>query len=205
MFSSLQNHVSIISNRGFDHCFRRKFYEVVDSVSWEEVQNKALKMVQNGEMTEGVVLAGEAVLQEAQRRKEDPQIISSLENALGLLSSAVQMVNAPPGLRLCDECANMMIAAGSPEAAEDRVRERLKEGFADPELDVTPESLLQDIAGFISNIKQQEEQFQEMAQQLMASGNEEQVEGIQEYGRARATALRNLVSLQSIVEQMATA
>ena len=94
---------------------------VVDSQSWEEVQGKALQMVHNGELTEGVVKAGHAVLEEARNRNEDPRIISSLEDAVGLLSSAFQMqMTAPPGLRVADECANMMIAAGSPDAAKVR-------------------------------------------------------------------------------------
>jgi len=100
----------------------RKFYTLVDSKTWEEVQEKAIELVQTGELTEGVVKAGEAVLTEATKRKEDPRILGSLEDAVGLLSSAMAIVKAPPGLRLADECSNAIIEKGSVEAAKPTVR-----------------------------------------------------------------------------------
>lgn len=76
-----------------------------------------MAMMQNGELTEGIVKAGNSVLDEALRRNEDPRIISSLEDAVALLNSAQSMASAPAGLRIADECANMMLAHGSPQAA----------------------------------------------------------------------------------------
>ena len=96
----------------------RRFYEIVDSQSWEEVQGKVMTMVQQNELNEGVILAGQKVLEEANNRNEDHRIISSLEDAVGLLMSALQMVNAPPSLRIADECANIMLRADTPQAAE---------------------------------------------------------------------------------------
>jgi len=180
----------------------RKFYMIVDSQSWDEVQGKTLKMVHDGELTEGVVGAGEAVLQEAMDRKEDPRIISSLQDAVSLLGSALHMTNAPEGLRVADECANMMIVAGSPAAAEADVVAKLKGVFADPEVDVNPKSFLQDVEGFIANIEEQEDSFQEMMADAAEKGINEDSAQVAEFAQARATARRNLNALKDIVAGM---
>lgn len=74
--------------------------------------------------------------------------------------------------------------------------------FADPEMDVTANSLLEDVQGFLSNLEQQDEQFQEMVEKVTREGPEEEAAQLKEYSQARAAALRNLIALRDIIKDM---
>ena len=72
--------------------------------------------------------------------------------------------------------------------------------FADPEVDVTRDSFLEDVKGFIANIDAQEEQFQEMVDQVGQGAPEEEAAALIEYKAAREQAKRNLSALLAIVD-----
>eukprot|EP00873_Tetraselmis_striata_P006687 jgi/Tetstr1/426951/TSEL_017164.t1 len=180
----------------------RAFYHVVDSRSWEDVQEKAIELVQAGTLTQGVVLAGEAVLAEATRREEDPRILSSLTDTLGLLTSALEIVTAPPGLRLADECSNLILQAGSVDAAKPQVVEMLQAAFDNRELEVSADSMLDDVDGFLANIESQEEQYKYLMEKMKEEASAEEITQMIEFASQRETAKKNLVVLKEIINEM---
>jgi hypothetical protein len=55
------------------------FYRLLDSADAEQVEAKVKALVEGGGLTEGVLKAAFATLEQAQSRKDDPQIVASLQ------------------------------------------------------------------------------------------------------------------------------
>jgi len=84
-----------------------------------------------------------------------------------------------------------------------QVTEMLKAAFDNPSVEITPQSLLGDVEGFLANIESQEEQ----SKQLLATMKEqaasaEEITQMIEFGSQRERAKNNLIALRDIVNDM---
>ena len=66
----------------------QRFYHLLESQSFEEVEAKTLELVKNGELTEGLLQAAIATLEQAQQR-QDERVLPTLSGLCNYLDGGL--------------------------------------------------------------------------------------------------------------------
>lgn len=93
-----------------------KFLQVVQAGAWEEVEAGVRSLSRQGALTEGVLTAGGAMLENALAQGEDPRVVDSLRRVMALMVSEYERANAPPDLVAIMDIVGAIAADESAEA-----------------------------------------------------------------------------------------
>ena len=102
----------------------QRFYHLLESQSFEEVEAKTLELVKNGELTEGLLQAAIATLEQAQQR-QDERVLPTLSGLCNYLMEVYQQNNVPSALALVDRFVQLMRSDRDAETNRSVVRDAM--------------------------------------------------------------------------------
>mmetsp|Transcript_31652 Transcript_31652/g.69173 ORF Transcript_31652/g.69173 Transcript_31652/m.69173 type:complete len:241 (-) Transcript_31652:473-1195(-) len=181
------------------HADAAVFYQIVVSQSWEEVEAKIAQVVAQGLLTEGVLLAGYTILEQAQAGKEDERTIQNIAQICMRLTELLQNLKATPVLRLVDQWAQML--ESKPKTAVAEVQRSMQETFAEASV-CTQQDFVTEIQQIIERMEQQDQEFEESVKEVEAAAGgaptAEQQANIAEQRKQRKDAGAHVRQLHSL-------
>ena len=142
-----------------------RFYQLISCETTEEVIAKAEEFGEQGVLTEGVVAAAHAMLEESKKRNDDERVIASLQGVLSFLVQLYQKYNAPPTLGVIDNIIReWQIMAEKGETTDEKMKE-IAQTIA-KEGNVELAELAGAVDGFKASMDEQDVQFEQQEEEL---------------------------------------
>ena len=170
------------------------FYGLLQCADVAEVEKKCLAMIEEGKLTEGVLKAGFATLEQAQARG-DEKVIPTLTGLCQYLLEMYQRLAAPPALVLVDQFVQII-------DDEEKVLDAMRKALVAKDAPIPLPAFLESVAQFLVAIEQQdvefENDFKQMGEQLTA----EQMEQITQMREMRKGAKAQMLEVQRIAKSL---
>lgn len=151
-------------------------------------------MIEEGKLTEGVLKAGFATLEQAQARG-DEKVIPTLTGLCQYLLEMYQRLAAPPALVLVDQFVQII-------DDEEKVLDAMRKALVAKDAPIPLPAFLESVAQFLVAIEQQdvefENDFKQMGEQLTA----EQMEQITQMREMRKGAKAQMLEVQRIAKSL---
>ena len=136
-----------------------RFYQLISCETTEEVIAKAEEFGKQGLLTEGVVAASHAMLEESKKRKDDERVIASLQGVLNFLVQLYQKYNAPPTLGVIDNIVReWQIMAEKGETTDEKMKEVVRRVAKEGNVELA--ELAGAVDGFKASMDEQDAQFE---------------------------------------------
>ena len=129
-----------------------RFYALLQCADVAEVEKKCLEMIQAGELTEGVLKAGFAVLEQATARG-DEKVIPTLTGLCQYLLEMYQRLAAPPALVLVDQFVQLL-------DDEEKVLAAMRTALLAEDAEIDLAKFLEAVAEFLVAIETQDAEFE---------------------------------------------
>ena len=142
-----------------------RFYQLISCETTEEVIAKAEEFGKQGLLTEGVVAASHAMLEESKKRKDDERVIASLQGVLNFLVQLYQKYNAPPTLGVIDNIVReWQIMAEKGETTDEKMKEVVRRVAKEGNVELA--ELAGAVDGFKASMDEQDAQFEQQEAEL---------------------------------------
>jgi len=142
-----------------------RFYQLISCETTEEVIAKAEEFGQQGLLTEGVVAASHAMLEESKKRNDDERVIASLQGVLSFLVQLYQKYNAPPTLGVIDNIIReWQIMAEKGETTDEKMKEIVRRVAKEGNVELA--ELAGAVDGFKASMDEQDVQFEQQEAEL---------------------------------------
>ncbi len=142
-----------------------RFYQLISCETTEEVIAKAEEFGKQGLLTEGVVAAAHAMLEESKKRKDDERVIASLQGVLNFLVQLYQKYNAPPTLGVIDNIVReWQIMAEKGETTDEKMKEVVRRVAKEGNVELA--ELAGAVDGFKTSMDEQDAQFEQQEAEL---------------------------------------
>lgn len=142
-----------------------RFYQLISCETTEEVIAKAEEFGQQGLLTEGVVAASHAMLEESKKRNDDERVIASLQGVLSFLVQLYQKYNAPPTLGVIDNIIReWQIMAEKGETKDEKMKEIVRRVAKEGNVELA--ELAGAVDGFKASMDEQDVQFEQQEAEL---------------------------------------
>jgi hypothetical protein len=142
-----------------------RFYQLISCETTEEVIAKAEEFGEQGVLTEGVVAAAHAMLEESKKRNDDERVIASLQGVLSFLVQLYQKYNAPPTLGVIDNIIReWQIMAEKGETTDEKMKEIVQTVAKEGNVELA--ELAGAVDGFKASMDEQDVQFEQQEEEL---------------------------------------
>jgi hypothetical protein len=145
-----------------------RFYELISCETTADVMKTAEEFGENGLLTEGVVAAAHAMLEEAKKRRDDERVIKSLQGVLQFLVQLYQKYNSPPSLSVIDNVIReWQIMAEKGETTQENMKEIVRRVAKEGNVELA--ELAGAVDGFKASMDEQDSQFDRQEEELRNS------------------------------------
>lgn len=170
------------------------FYGLLQCADVAEVEKKCVHLIENNKLTEGVLKAGFATLEQAQARGDD-KVIPTLSGLCNYLLEMYQRLAAPPALVLVDQFVQIL-------GDEEKVLTAMRKALLSDDAPIDLASFLESVAGFLGSIEQQDAEFEKDYEQMGDQLSPEQNEQIAQMRTMRAGAKAQMLEVQRYAETL---
>jgi len=171
-----------------------RFYALLQCADVAEVEKKCLEMIQAGELTEGVLKAGFAVLEQATARG-DEKVIPTLTGLCQYLLEMYQRLAAPPALVLVDQFVQLL-------DDEEKVLAAMRAALLAEDAEIDLAKFLEAVAEFLVAIETQDAEFERDYAQMGDNLTPEQLEQVGQMRTMRAGAKAQMLEVQRHAESL---
>ena len=171
-----------------------RFYGLLQCADVAEVEKKCLEMIQAGELTEGVLKAGFAVLEQATARG-DEKVIPTLTGLCQYLLEMYQRLAAPPALVLVDQFVQLL-------DDEEKVLAAMRAALLAEDAEIDLAKFLEAVAEFLVAIETQDAEFERDYAQMGDNLTPEQLEQVGQMRTMRAGAKAQMLEVQRHAESL---
>ena len=183
-----------------------RFLSLVNSQSPEEVERKAAALAQAGELTESVLEAGFATLEQAKNREDtDERVIASLQGLCNFLLELYQQINTPTALKLIDEFVQLMKPDQDDSTNEEAVRSAMEHKFlAEDNTKGGVIEFIRSVDGFLESMREQDAEFEEQCKLSIDTGDMtgEQREQLDQFLSLRRAAVQQMKTIRRIAQKI---
>ena len=147
----------------------QRFYHLLESQSFEEVEAKTLELVKNGELTEGLLQAAIATLEQAQQR-QDERVLPTLSGLCNYLMEVYQQNNVPSALALVDRFVQLMRSDRDAETNRSVVRDAMTARLLVEDAEIGVDEFLSSVDNYLAAMEAQDNDFEEGYSRLVEEG-----------------------------------
>lgn len=147
----------------------QRFYHLLESQSFEEVEAKTLELVKNGELSEGLLQAALATLEQAQR-KQDERVLPTLSGLCNYLIEVYQQNNVPRALALVDGFVQLIRSDRDAETNRSVVKDAMTARLLDEDAEIGVAEFLSSVEKYLAAMEEQDNEFEEGYSRLVEEG-----------------------------------
>jgi hypothetical protein len=171
-----------------------QFYGLLQCTDVAEVEKKALAMIEEGKLTEGVLKAGFATLEQAQARG-DEKVIPTLTGLCQYLLEMYQRLAAPPALVLVDQFVQII-------NDEEKCKSAMRKALLAEDAPIPLADFLEAVAGFLVAIEQQDVEFEKDFETMGDKLTPTQTEQITQMRAMRVGAKAQMVQVETMAKSL---
>lgn len=147
----------------------QRFYHLLESQSFEEVEAKTLELVKNGELSEGLLQAALATLEQAQR-KQDERVLPTLSGLCNYLIEVYQQNNVPRELALVDGFVQLIRSDRDAETNRSVVKDAMTARLLVEDAEIGVAEFLSSVEKYLAAMEEQDIEFEEGYSRLVEEG-----------------------------------
>lgn len=147
----------------------QRFYHLLESQSFEEVEAKTLELVKNGELSEGLLQAALATLEQAQR-KQDERVLPTLSGLCNYLIEVYQQNNVPRELALVDGFVQLIRSDRDAETNRSVVKDAMTARLLVEDAEIGVAEFLSSVEKYLAAMEEQDNEFEEGYSRLVEEG-----------------------------------
>ena len=181
----------------------QRFYHLLESQSFEEVEAKTLELVKNGELTEGLLQAAIATLEQAQQR-QDERVLPTLSGLCNYLMEVYQQNNVPSALALVDRFVQLMRSDRDAETNRSVVRDAMTARLLVEDAEIGVDEFLSSVDNYLAAMEAQDNDFEEGYSRLVEEGGmtDAQKDQFDQMRRLRAEAKGHMRLVRAIAGEL---
>ena len=181
----------------------QRFYHLLESRSFEEVEAKTLELVKNGELTEGLLQAAIATLEQAQQR-QDERVLPTLSGLCNYLMEVYQQNNVPSALALVDRFVQLMRSDRDAETNRSVVRDAMTARLLVEDAEIGVDEFLSSVDNYLAAMEAQDNDFEEGYSRLVEEGGmtDAQKDQFDQMRRLRAEAKGHMRLVRAIAGEL---